>query len=271
MWLNNLIRRIVVGPDGVALPERHNWKFQGKFSVADDQPNDQSIVTIGQGVQLHDLTHNPAVLWQFNETLNDTSGNARHLSMTAGNLRYTEIYPGVRALNVGTANRFQFATTGTALQHTGDITILCLLLLYATADGVLLTYDGNSEAEANNTLYEVSITTEQLHWKQESGAGVDALFGSARLPPVGELCHLVSRRQAGVIQNFTDGLPIGAASSLLTTPTGGTTSFIRIGSAATAPPACALASMKVVLSALSDADIKAEFNRTLGGLYGQLT
>lgn len=221
-----------------------------------------------QRVRLHDTTHTPAGLWQFNEVLTDSSGNGRTLSLTAGAERYTEIYPGLKALYLASASKLQFATTGTPLQRTGDITIEFLLVLYAVGTGIWVTYDGNSETQANNTLYQVGITTDQLTWLQEDGAGTDRSYSSARLPPVGEICHLACRRQSNVIQYFMNGKPFGTASSSLTTPDGGTTSFLRIGSATVSPPTSAIASLKIVLSALSDAQILAEYNRCLGGALG---
>lgn len=220
-------------------------------------------------VQLHDMTHSPAGLWQFNETLNDISGNNFHFSLSAGATRYTEIFPGIRALQLLTTNRYTFATTGTALQHTGDITIESLLSLNAIPSGAaILAYDAVGETTATNTLYSYGINSDSLAWLSESASGTDATYNNNRLPPLGSLCHFAVRRLSNVIQFFVNGLPFGAASGTLATPTGGTTAFLSLGGAGGTTPLCALCSQKLILSGLSNAQIKAEYNRTLGGYLG---
>ncbi len=271
-WLKELLGILEVQDDGEAMPTRSFLNFIGDFEHEDDPENDTTNITVQPTVNVHDLTHAPIGLWQLNETLNDTSGNNRHLVMSAGNTRYTEIYPGVRALNLATTNRLNFSTTGTALQRTGDITIEMLLLLYAYPAGLapLVSYQASGETEATNTLYETGLNVDQLRWLSESGAGVDATFSVDRLPALGEICHFATRRSSNVIQNFVNGSLLGSASGTLTTPTGGTSSSFWVGSVSGFTPACAMASLKVVASALTNDEIKAEYNRTLGGLLGRL-
>lgn len=220
---------------------------------------------------LHDTTHNPIGLWQFDETLVDSSGNGFNFSLAAGTQRFTEIYPGVRALQLLTTNRYTFSTTGTVLQRTGDITIEMLLLLQAIPAGsAFLAYDAVGETLATNTLYNIGIASESLIALSESGAGVDASHSPNRLPPLGELCHLAWRRAADVGQFFVNGKPFGA-SAAVTTPAGGTSSFLSLGGAAGTTPLCALASLKIVPSALTDDQIDEEAEKTVGGVFGTRT
>lgn len=215
-------------------------------------------------VQLHDTTHSPVGLWQFQEALMDSSGSGFNLTQSVGNTRYVELAPGIKGVNVTTSDVLAFTTTGTTLQRTGDITIETILLLYAYATAVFAEYTtAGSETEANNTLYQSAMTANQLQWFSEHGGGVDDLYNNARLPPLGQLCHLAWTRTSDVAQCYINGTAFGAASSALTTPTGGTTASFRIVGGQ-----FALASLKIVPSALSAAQVKAEYNRCLGGLLG---
>jgi hypothetical protein len=271
--MSNLLGEIIGGAryhtiqvDGVSLAARNTLNVLGAIG---SDVNGKTQLDFTRKVRPHDLTHNPIGLWQFNETLNDTSGNGFHFALNAGNLRYTEIAPGLRALSVSTANKFNFATLGTALQRTGDITIEMLLLLYGYPAGLapIITYQASGETQATNTLYEVAINIDQLRWFSESGAGVDATFSIDRLPPLGTVCHLAVRRQANIIQAFINGAPLGG-SSALTAPDGGTSASLWIGAPGSFPPAMAMASMKIVPLGLSETQIAAESNRTVGPALG---
>lgn len=253
--------------DGLALPAQRTLNVLGAVGT---DVSGKTQLDFTRRIRPHGLDHAPIGLWQFNETLNDTSGNGFHFALNAGNLRYTEICPGLRALSVAATNKFLFATTGTALQRTGDITIEMLLLLYGLPAGIapIVSYQASGETEATNTLYEVGINVDQLRWFSESGAGVDATYAIDRVPPIGRVCHLAVRRASNVIQTFVNGSALGPPSGTLVAPTGGTTAQLWIGGAGTFPPACALASLKVIAGALTDAQVAAESNRTVGPALG---
>lgn len=217
---------------------------------------------------LHTTEHSPVGLWQFNETLADTSGNGFDLSAFAGNTRYVEIVPGLRGLKVLSTNKFRQAATGTALAIAGDITIEMLLLLDSFADGGIVSYDTGSEIQSGNVQYAIALFASDLQWFHENGAGVDRVYSPNRIPPMFELCHLAARRQSGVVQFFVNGRPFGAASSALPAPDGGTTSRLYLGFEANTTASYSIASLKVIPSALIDAHIAAEHNRTLGRWHG---
>lgn len=219
--------------------------------------------------QLHTTLHSPVGLYQFNETLNDTSGGGLHLSLVAGNTRYTEIVPGLRALKVSTAEKFRHAATGTALAIAGDVTIMMLIMVDSYANGGIVSYDTGAETQAGNVQYAVAFISQDLQWFHESGAGVDRVFSPNRLPPLFELCHLAARRQSNVIQFFINGRQFGAASSALTAPDGGSSSRLYLGYEANDTASYSIASLKIVASALTDAEIEAEHDRTLGPWHGQ--
>ncbi len=231
----------------------------------------RSLSASGGGlVQLHDLTYNPVGLWQLQETLGDSSGNGFDLTQLAGVLRYTDFLPGVAALWLFSTWKFRHAVTGTLLQITGDITIEMFVRARAYTSGAILSYDTNSGVEAGNYLYAVGLTggSTQTQFTSESGAGVAANHNIDNLPGLFEPCHLAVRRQANVVQFFLNGKPWGPASAVLATPTGGSLSMLHLGWVANPAVDCDLASIKIIASALSNAQILAEYNRTLGPFYG---
>jgi len=224
----------------------------------------------GNLAQPHDLTHTPVGLWQLNESLLDTSGNSFTLALLAGDQRWTEMLPGLRALNVFTNNKYRHNTTGTSLAITGDLTLMFWCRLRAYTAGAFFSYDTSGELEADNYLYSIALTSAptQLQFTHEHGAGVNDEHNIDYLPPLYQPFHLAVRRQSNVIQFFLNGKTFGPASSALTTPTGGGNSKFHIGWVANDACDHDAASIKVENSALTNAQILAEYNRTGGPWYG---
>lgn len=216
-----------------------------------------------------DTTHSPVGLWNFNESLEDSSGNGFTL---IGSPIYREIWPGLIGLVGGTPARSSFDAL---LAVTGDITILAIVVMRAVpANGQICNFSGNgaSETSPNNFLYTLScLTQDTLQWFHETGAGTDQSFNSTGhvkgLPVLGVPFEVVARRLGGVVTWFVNGIVYGTASSALTAPTDGSAGAFKLRTG-TNPPE--IASLKIVSSALTNNEVAAEYNRTLGPVFGPL-
>lgn len=236
-----------------------------------------------QQILLHDATHSPVGLWQFQGSLADTSGNGYTGTVDAGTEAYTAIAPGVLGVKLGGTLRLALGgTTANLLRITGAVTIE-MLMRFTSAASIAnplfgYTYGVDDTSSAFNYLYEVRFkdTFRRPGWFHEHGTGVDDEYNLTDLAlPAQRLFHFAARRDANnVIQFFVDGRPFGPPSSPLTAATAGGSSQLYLGG--TGGPSAALAtsmnvaSFKVVAGALTDAQIAAEFNRTAGKFYGSI-
>lgn len=224
-------------------------------------------------VNRHDLTHSPVGLWQFDGNLNDSSGNSFNLTAESGTARYGDLVPGISCL-YSNALRLVYNTSGTALAITGDMTVEFMFRGDTPTNSYFVGYAGGSSSstQANNVLYSIQIPSGLFGatWTQESGSGAATSYAlTNRVLPRTVLCHVAATRTSNVIQFYLNGRAFGAASSALTTPDGGTTSVFRVGGDASQNAVVGnISSLKVIASSLSAAQVAAEFNRTLGPLYG---
>lgn len=226
-------------------------------------------VTLG----LHTRAYNPSGLWQFNETLNDTSGNSFNMTMEVGTERYTDIYPGTRGLQL-IGSRPVYNVAGGVLNITSDITIECLMYLetYPGANAVAIACFANAgETSADNTNYAIQLnaTDGTFGWLSESGSGVDATYNLTNGPGLG-LSHIAVTRISNVIRFYLNGRAYGSASGTLTSPTAGSSGKLRIGypDVGFLAPECVMASLKIIASGLTAAQIATEYNTTLGPILG---
>lgn len=220
----------------------------------------------------HDTTFNPSALWQFNETLSDTSGNGFDLTISAGpTTQYTDIYPSVRGLYLLSGLTAAHTTTTPAgLQISGDITIECLVdFTVRNVSHPFFACDAAAVSSASNRQYGVAFDSNGFPtWSQEHGTQ-DSTGGTftctEMFPP--RLCHFAVTRISNVIQFYCNGLPLGSASGTLTTPTGGGSSVFRLGQGSSPTGEGILRSLKIVAAGLSAAQVKAEYNRCLGNVF----
>lgn len=243
-------------------------------------------------LQYFDTTHAPIGLWNFDNTLADTSGNGNDLVLSAGNSGFADIVPGKRGLAIWIGTRYETPAAVPLLQIPGDITIETIIQQDAnpiTNNPVLCQYRGPTATplEANNILYQFRVdatgaftNTRNLGAASQSGVVVTTVYTSAGTPAslgcIHNIVFLAMRRQANVVTFFVNGLPFGNPSGVLTTPTGGDGANTRFcvgnnGPGTTAVEVVVLMlGLKVVANALSDAEIKAEYNRTMGPAFGAL-
>lgn len=243
--------------------------------------------TLGS-IEYFDATHSPVGLWNFNGTLNPVPGFGYNLTAAAGPVAYADITPGKRGLYVMVGNRFENATGNASnVALLGDMTMLAILQRDGTTGlQTIATHAGNGlgVASGQNTNWAfrmdqaTSTAARTVSWLSESAVGVDATFtsgGDASLPPIHNVSFIAARRLGNVIRFYLNGLPFGPDSGILVAPTGGqdaTTRFIvgaeNRGSLALSQ--FVLMSLKVVSEALTDDQIKAEYNRTMGPAFGVL-
>lgn len=232
--------------------------------------------------QLHDTTHSPVGLWQFDGDLLDTSGTGETLTVEAGTQKFSlsAIPDGTRSLQVNAGLRLVGANpAAAALRIAGDITIELLCkpvdIQAASTFAILIDCAGDqtSETETNNVLWgcnlQVAANEPFIVW--ERGAGInesltDVDFG---VEP-GRWNHLAFVRDASggagsvVASIFVNGV-LFATDATKTTASGGSLARIRVGASTIAGRAYngLLSSVKVIASVLTAPQILAEAQRTL--------
>lgn len=227
-------------------------------------------------IVLHDLTYAPVALWQMNDTLVDSSGNGFTLFHNGGvPFGYADIYSGVRGIYQlgGTPFRTVTQPGPVGLELTGDMTIECFLSLplrSAAVNHVFLGFDQAGSGSTFNRLYGVSwdSTAGYPVWTSQSGSQVTATYTENTDIYPSTLCHFAVTRASNIIQFYCNGLPLGAASTALTAPTGGTAGNFQLGQQGSSGCECQIASLKIIASALTAAQVKGEYNRTLGPVLG---
>jgi concanavalin A-like lectin/glucanase superfamily protein len=257
---------------GDTLPQRRVLSVIGLAGHDDPTATKSVLDALPARVQLHEANEDTVGLWQFQESLLDTSGNNFHLSLVAGTERYVEIAPGLRAVKLFPATKYNHATLETLLKIPGDITILMIALFDAYTGGGIVSYDNVGETAADNVQYAVSlIADDTIQWFQEQGSGVDETRGFQRLPPLFQPCHLVLRRKNTVAECFINGRRFGLPSTALPVPTGGTAASLWLGFEGVNSASVALASLRIDARALTESEIADQYNQTLGPVYGLAT
>jgi hypothetical protein len=241
---------------------------------------------------LHDTTHAPVGLWQLQNDLLDTSGNNFTLSTellgVSGKEAYGPMYPNLFGIASHSSLNWKIYrnATDSALRLTGDMTIECFLLIhedqiFSDNTNIIGHGDLSGSSSVNNYLYRISLTStgafnKGVTWTQQSGSGVDSTYAPTDFKiTAGNLVHFAATRTSNVIQFYLNGLPAGAASTALTTPTGGTAGKLHVLSSSSSvsnkPSNATISSLKIIPTALSAAQIKAEYNRTFGKAFGIIT
>lgn len=254
----------------------------------------------------HDTTHSPVALYQFEDNLNDSSGNGLHLSFALlpanpiQSEKYCDILPGLRGVYFNQDFFLERISNDPLLTITGAITIEAIIFMSdMTSDGgggaYVVSFGGNSGLEVDNNLYSLfmkSTTFPGLPFGIGIGGGdMDMTWEYGVIPvtvtyrdtvhfvPRGIPVHIAITRSSGpnpVVRTYISGtLTSTSAAFVGKAATGGTTSRLRIGIdqgeiSNFSSYYGGITSIKIIASQLSDAEVKAEYNRTLGPLYGQL-
>ena len=181
------------------------------------------------------LLYSPVGLWHFNGDRTDSSGNGHDFGSTVGTMRYIQIRPGMAgAYFRGTYVRVDHSD----LRITGDVTLALLMQLHAYPTGSTMRHyligcgQEGSSSESENTMYSINLLVAGgIRWWSEHGSGVSDLFPTGYLMPMQTWGLLIGRRASNIVTFSWNGEQLGAASSALTTPTGGSGGGLAIGSA----------------------------------------
>jgi hypothetical protein len=239
--------------------------------------NKWAEVDVTSGSLYHDTTHNPVALYQFDESLADTSGNSlTSFSVESGTERYTNILPGLKGFLFDGSTDIYVNAAEASLAITGDMTIEMILSAGEVASSLAIpvSYYATGETEITNLLYSIRLLASSancLSWTHEQGAGVNETYDSNIGVPLGRPIHLAAVRSSNDVTFYVNGERFQSGSTGLNAPTGGSSSRLYAGGQPTASNAFtgAISSLKILNSALTSAQIRAEYNRTLGKVFGE--
>lgn len=224
-------------------------------------------------IRKFDNLHSPLARYDFEGNILDSSGNGLHLS---GSAVFRALYENAIGLSGSLCNRGGISDP--ALRVTGDITVNALVVMRAAPTGLYVAaFQAPGETTAANFLWSLQIASQnQLAFLSEHDAPPtlainDAFFSNAAplgLPAFGVPFLLSMRRKAGVVSYAVQGVPYGDPSPVLLTPNGGTAAQLTINDPGSG--AVDLLGLEIIGSALTDAQIKARYNLTLGPAFGEL-
>lgn len=221
-------------------------------------------------IRAHDTTHSPFALYQLDGGLTDTSGNSRPalVQQTLANAIYTRA-SGLTGWYGNDSDGQSLDTAGNAaFALTGDLTVECLLTLHSEngSPAVLWTIDDGtvSQRYAEGFVY-TTTASYGIGFTHSVASGTDTVR-SAHLPPLGQTCHIAWRRASNVVTIFLNGVSVGSDTLAAPNASAGTPR-LRIGNnyASDSYTHGAVASFKVMPTALTDAQIYAEYARTMLG------
>ena len=226
----------------------------------------------GGRAQHLDTTYDPIALYKLDGNVSDSSDSGFNDLTVIGNERYADVGLGLRGFFFDGSSSLELASSEAILQITGDLTIECIVTINMnTAAGQLLVYHAaTGETEATNVLYQITAlqTTNQMDYFAEYGVGSNINYSAGACFTAGEAMLLGVVRSSNNVTFYVNGLQIGDASSGLVAPTGGGDGTLKIGSAYI--EGGAICSVKILNTALTADQMKAEFNRSLGPVLGEL-
>jgi hypothetical protein len=227
------------------------------------------------GPRQHDLTHSPEGLWQLDGDLLDSSGNSHTLTLETGTEQYGRI-GSLQASYFDGASALIRNTADAGLAIIGDMTVE-LLIAWETdrpgsgvnSDRYMVSHSGTGETEAGNFIYTFASRAAALGlaYFAETGAGTNiGIYGADGYAGVESIAyHYAMVRSSNDVTFYVNGVQLGATSSGLAAPSGGGDGRFRIGQHSSGALITALvSSVKLIASALTAAQVRAEYNRTLG-------
>ncbi|MFZ5896795.1 MAG: hypothetical protein ACOY0T_37410 [Myxococcota bacterium] len=259
------------GPGALAWARLPVGSTQQRLTVSGGSP----AWTSSQNVSRFTTNNAPVGLWDFNGDLTDRSGNGYTLTREDGGTpRFIDVLPGFKGY-YGTGNLVGPASAP-ALRILGDMTLFMLAQANANSGAipwVLHGVPGGSGSTAN-FIYNLLVPTPgTLQWTQENNSRVSVAYAPADAFTcfIHNLMWIAVRRAGNVIQLWTYGRKLSAASSALAAPTDGSAGRLRVGGSQTQGAFDGgIAGLKICASALTDQQVTDEWNATLGGLHGAL-
>lgn len=256
-------------PTGVTLSDISN-----SYGYTQEESNAifDGYISVGSYAGYHDLDHSPVALYQFNNNLNDSSGNNLHLSVAAGNEQYMMIDSGLYGVYMNGLTRF-VSGINQLLQISGDCTVECIVSNFnpAQLNAIIVDCSELGETLPNNILYQIDIDYKiRSFWEYGSGSNV-ASQTTKNIKPY-TTYHIATVR-SGTTPNvtnkiFVNGILIQTFTSLngAEKDTSGNIQILNVGNnlSGTNPFTGFLSSLKIIPSALTDAQVLNEYKKTLG-------
>ena len=235
--------------------------------------NSYSIANI-RALNLHDTTHNPVALYQFQNDLSDSSGNNLHLTALSGSPNYSETLYGKTGLYFDTPYAAYLNGDNSSLQLTGDVTIEFIFKIksFPFAYMQFLKMErivAGSNNEEDNILYTLFLTnTGQFLYGQEYGAGNQETFvtNASSSLQTNTLYHVAVVRESNVITFYVNGSQFGD-NQQFETPTGGESGSLVVGIYQNIYPDSIFASLKIISGSITQSEVLEEYKRTVGTVY----
>jgi hypothetical protein len=211
------------------------------------------------------LEYDPVALWLFNGNLNDSSGNGLNLSGTVFG------YSDFGAILNGT--ELTYSTTESLLQIAGALTIECVASIAIGASIGIISMAATGESLATNCIYQWTWGvdgTPSIYWEY-GAAATNVTWTGTGVGTFGYPCHMALTRtnsEPTTVTIYINGEQIGNTGSVHTAE-GGSAATFRLFSAndgsSDVAKGCQASCVKILDKCLTVDEIKAEYNRTLGG------
>lgn len=232
-----------------------------------------------------DTSHSPILLINGDTGTIDQSGNGKNIVNTTANSHgVADCHTGQRVLSIGVGASMEFSSDA-SIRNTGDVTVFWMGYLEDEPPSNFQFFacggDPSSETSANNLLYRIIYVQSAnrprvIRGSWEHGIGVnddvesDGANGDIGLPQHGEMVQIALVRDGTTGKVFVNGEKVGENTGM-TVPSGGTVAQLKLGANglnSTTVAAHCVFSFQVINSALSDAQVLAEFNRAFSGVRG---
>jgi len=228
-----------------------------------------------------DLSLSPVGVWNFQNSLEDLTSNNYDLTLNAGTLRYAPVTYGLGGIVLDGATSFVHNVAGTALEITGNMTLLAILRLYPTVTetNYIISYSSTTNgASATNFLYGLTTNAgtngrNRYRYAHHTGANTFVTYASPNMGTDFTTALVGFTRTGGVVQFYKNDKSFGSASGVIN-PSGGGSSRFRIGAqiGITSPTVGAvIGGVKIISSAITGDQWKDQYNRTIGPLYGRVS
>lgn len=232
----------------------------------------------------HTTAYDPIVLFQGDNAPGasaiDVSGNGFDAPLAAGSSDRIIILPGddgpLKGFYFDAASYFEIpnpaSDANVALRLLGDMTIEWIGYFSSPIGAATRAVCGMGSTPPSNCLYRPGMGSDQIlfsFWKLVAGTNVFSITGLTAQLWVPHH-YAVVRSAGGTTETWwQDGQQI-AQQTGLTPPDGGTTATFKLGAGhlGDVPMLGAIASFKLVGHALTDNEVRSEYNYTLGNLYG---
>jgi len=216
-------------------------------------------------------------LWTGNQTLNDSGPNGLTLQTggTSPMEAYVPMLPGLWGFRFGGANNFhRDAGVDAVLDITGPITLQAIVALDSVNVGAMRlmameSFDINLHPTWR--IYFVISTTASSYAMDWAAGAVPQAKGAQRIPRMRPTLVTCTRDASNIARLYLDADLVATSSSLATATTDPDDRLI-LGSLGndTQYVNGAAGSFRVKDVAISDADVKADYNATLGPVYGMM-